>query len=561
MIFRRRTALLLLLAVILLSLAIRYPLVEHERFQTDSYFIHILSNDIVREGQASWTFNPLSYVGYYPFSYPSGAPFVLGELSIMTGLDLEVCILLTDALLAVLFCLVIFCFAREFMHRVELVILVAFLAVIAPRFVDTTYWNGSARGMGVVLISLLMLSLLRAGFSRSNMLMLYSTLIGFACFAVHHMAVLIILFGAGFVFSVLVIRYLSKAFQSRRNRWVVTGAVIGGVIGTLVILSYFEVLGNAMEGYGETGFFDLPDPILSTLVNLGVSYTHQIGIVLPLAAFGVIALLRAPRPLARAILPLTTIIVFVPVLGSSLYVSMLLSPFVVILGVVWLQKVRQSKRVGAGIFLMTIATVVAVSLVVTMWSVDRWNHTEQRAGDFVLVGNDVFNDAAYLQSNAQGVRAVCNGATLNGELSAYSRTSFLGWGIEATINGDVDSAYVNEKLTKSSTPFPGNLYTWFTYTDSGMVSRFVFVLMLDGVGITQTISDADFHSYTANHSNLLVVVDNNWPTQYATEYGPYNARLLVEVHDSRSSVTGTEKFASYCLYSSQRSTIYMVQLP
>ena len=117
--FPRKTVLLLLFAVILLSLAVRYPLVEHERYETDSYFVHALSNDIVREGQAAWTFSPLSYVGYYPFSYPSGAPFVLAEVSILTGLNVDACILLVDAMIATLFCLVVFCLSREFIHRVE----------------------------------------------------------------------------------------------------------------------------------------------------------------------------------------------------------------------------------------------------------------------------------------------------------------------------------------------------------------------------------------------------------------------------------------------------------
>ncbi|MFY9606099.1 MAG: hypothetical protein WAS24_05155, partial [Thermoplasmata archaeon] len=83
----RNTVLLLLLALILLSVAVRYPLVEHERYQTDSYYIHYLSKTIADDGYAKWTFNSLSYIGYYPFSYPAGVPFLISELSSATGVS------------------------------------------------------------------------------------------------------------------------------------------------------------------------------------------------------------------------------------------------------------------------------------------------------------------------------------------------------------------------------------------------------------------------------------------------------------------------------------------
>jgi len=559
--FPRKSVLLLLLAMIMVSLALRYPLVEHERFQTDSYFIHILSNDIVREGQAAWTFNSLSYVGYYPFSYPSGVPFLLAELSLLTGMNVDVSILLVDGILATLFCLVVFCLAREFVQRVEFGLLIALITAIAPRFVDTTYWNGSARGMGVVLITLCVFVLLRASFSRSNMLFVISGLIGVGCFAVHHMAVMIILFGVGYVFAVLSVRYLPRVFQNRGKRWAALSAVSIGVIGTIVAMNYFELLGNSLQAFGEEGFFVVKNPVIAALSNLVVSYTHQIGIVLVFAAFGAIAFLKAPRFFVRGMLPLTILIVFVPVLGSSLYVSMLISPFVATMGVAWLRDLGKSKRVKTKTFTAVLAIVLVLSLTTTVLSVDRWNRVRQLTGDSVEVDNLVFNDATYLNLNDRGIYAVCNGEALVGELSAYSNTSFIVSGVVATISKDVTKRDIQNNITASSTPFPGNLYSWYSYKDTSLVGRFVIVLMSNGVSITRGVTEPFFRDYVASHSNLLVVVDNSWPTEYASVYGQLGAPFLSEVRNSQASTPGHEDLVSYCTYVSQRSTMYMVRLP
>jgi len=556
--FPRKTVLLLLFAIILVSIIVRYPMVEHERFETDSYFVHILSNGIVRDGQAAWTFSPLSYLGYFPFSYPSGAPFVFAELSILTGLNVDVCILLVNDLFAVLFCLVAFCLSREFIYRAEFVLLASFLAAMGPRFIDTTYWDGSARGIETVLIALLVFVTFRASVSRNNRLLVCSALIGFGCFAVHHMAVIVVLYGVAYVTAVLITTYLPGVFRTRMKRLGAFIAVSLVLAGVLVALNYFGTPGNSFESVGESGFFEINNPIMAALVNLGVSYTHQVGPVLVLAFFGVLAFLGAPRLSIKALFPLILLIALIPVLGSSIYVSMLVAPFAAILGVRWTIKLSDSKRIRAKSFAVAVAVLMVLSLTVAVWSVERWNQLKHTTGDTVAVDNGVFNDATYLNVNGNGIFAMSNEEVLEGELCAYSNTRFLQSGPLAAINGDVTGNDIRGNVTFSSTPFPGNLYNWYTYKDELFVSRFTYYLMVAGVGALQNQPSSQFGAYPASHSNLLVVLDNNWPNDYASVHGPYHAEFLKEVRDSQSSASGHNHFASYDIYTSQRVTIYMV---
>ena len=187
-----KSVVMALISLILLSIILRYPLVSHERFQTDSYFIHILAGSIINEGRAVWTIDPLSYVGYYPLSYPSGMPFLLSEVSIMTGTSIEVSILISSLVFGILFCIIVFCLARVFLRNNMAIILAVFFTVLAPRFVDTTYWNGSARGPAVVLIALAILVASQYELNRRIIFLVLSIPVVFIVLALHHMVILLV---------------------------------------------------------------------------------------------------------------------------------------------------------------------------------------------------------------------------------------------------------------------------------------------------------------------------------------------------------------------------------
>ena len=207
-VFSKRAVLLLLLTFVLLSVAFRYPLVEHERHHTDSYFIHMLSGSIVDEGYAKWVFHPLSLFGYYPFSYPSGTPFLVAELAELTGVTVDVAILLSGMMLSILFCLAVFFLARHFFSRSEFVLLVTLLVILGPRFIDTTYWDGSARGYAVVMMTLAVAVLLRVSVNVRLRLYPIAAVFVVGCFMVHHMAVLLVLVAIGYLIASVQVRHL-----------------------------------------------------------------------------------------------------------------------------------------------------------------------------------------------------------------------------------------------------------------------------------------------------------------------------------------------------------------
>lgn len=563
----KKTVLLLLGVLLLLSIVVHYPLVEHERAQTDSYFIHRLSQSIVDSGYAKWTFHPLSYLGYYPFSYPSGVPFLLAEASSMTGLSVEVAILLSNMAFALLFCLGVFVLSRQFIRRSEYALLATFFAVLGPRLVDTLYWDGSARGPAVVLMTLLVFVSFRAASFKQNMLFVIAILLGFTCFVTHHMAVLLVLFGFGYVFAAFQSQYVMRRVgdMKRTVAMVETAALTAAIALTaFAYLGFFQDL--VSMNLHKSPLFAVDPPALSVFLNLAVIYINQIGFILVIAVLAIPSILRNSRLSTETFFPLATLLAFIPLLGNSLYVSMLLTPFVAILGVFWLARMyeRNKRKTHA---LLVLGFLMGASLILPLWSSQRWNSDAYLSGDMVETDNRMFSDASYLGSNARGLFAISNTNTMSLELSATSGVDFLGSGLFLALNGDITPRDVHNNITWSTAGFPTNLYVWFEYQNEPNADRYVLGLMM--LGLTYTSgqrSYSDARDYFSSHPKLLVVVDNNRPSNFIDPYSILPAAFLAQVRNAQwqpdpAHPAVYSPLPSYAIYQSQRVSMFAVEMP
>ena len=562
----KKTVLLLLAVLLLLSIVVHYPLVEHERAQTDSYFIHRLSQSIVDNGYAKWTFHPLSYLGYYPFSYPSGVPFLLAELSSMTGLSVEVAILVSNIAFALLFCLGVFVLSRQFIRRSEYVLLATFFALLGPRLVDTSYWVGSARGPVVVLMTLFVFVSFRGAFLRQNMLFFIAILFGFACFVTHHMAVLLVVFGVGYLLAALHSHYILRHVGAKKRTVAVVGIATMAVVIALAAFSYLGFFRDLVSmNLERSPYFAVDPPALSMFLNLAVIYTNQIGFILVIAVLGIPQILGKSRLSIETFFPLTILLSFIPLLGNSLYVSMLLTPFVAMFGVFWLAWIHQHSKRKVCV-LLVLGILMGASLVHPFWSSQRWNSDAYLSGDMVETDNRMFSDARYLASVTQGVFAISNTNTMSLELSAISGVDFLGSGLFLVLNGDVASRDVHDNITWSTAKFPTNFYVWFEYRNEPNVDSYVLGLMTTGLLSTSSpFNSLEAGNFFSSHPKLLIIVDNNRPSNFIDQYSILSAKLLVQVRNAQwqknSSPADYSPLPSYAIYQSERITMFAVELP
>ena len=566
-VFSKKSVLLVLAILLLASIALRYPLVEHERQQTDSYYIHLLSRSISEDDRAAWTFHPLSYFGYYPYSYPTGIPFLFAELSSLTGLSVDVTILVCNMIFALLFCLGAFLLARQFISRPEFALLAAFFTVLGARFVDTTYWDGSARGPLVVLMLLVVFVSYRASSARQNKLVGIALLLGAGCFAIHHMAVLLILFGLGYALAFIQSQYLLPRVRVQRTAMAIAFNSLIATIVLVVAFGIFEFFGKlALMNLQKSALFDVDPPFLSVLLNMAVSYTNQIGFILVFAVLSVPLIFRGPRITTESIFMVTLFLVFIPLLGDMLYVSMLLAPFASIMGAKWFID-SFSKKKKNFLVLSVLVVLMASSILLPVWSTQRWNSREYLSGDTVEVGNDVFNDASYLGFYYEDEFAVSNVNALTSVMSAYTDVHFMAPGIPSALSGDVNRSELQENITQSKSPFPMNLYAWYEHNEERYVEYFRWALMVGGArhATSDSISPV-YREYFSTHQKMIVVIDNSWRDQYIDVYVISAAIFPLEVRSAElqaSSQTSVEcePLPSYVLYQSERTSLFAVELP
>ena len=491
---------------------------------------------------------------------------MLAETSSLTGLSVELSILLTDLITGILFCVGVFCLARQFTNRPEYAVLATLFAIGGSRFVDTTYWDGSARGPLVVLITLTIFVMLRAANTGRVSLYLIALTIGFGCFALHHMAVLFPLYGLGYVMAVFA-GYVVLSRLTRRPRTFVALYLSAIGIATVVIsYSLFAFLGALVEwNIASSTLFDFEPKLVSTFLNMAASYTNQIGFILPFALVGIVSVLRRMRLSATSLLPVTIMIAFIPLLGNNLYVSMLLSPFVSVLGAMWLSGVVGRTR--RKLLVISILTFLIVSSVLLpVWSTDRWNREKQRTGDTVEVGGVLFNDATYMTVELGGTSAIANTDVISLQLAAFTDTDFLRSGIPLVLSNDITPNDVKGNVTFSKATFPINLYTWFEYVNEPNADLYILYLMGLGVSFLSGSGEVNHEARQLfhDHSRLIVAIDNHRGHEFVHVYGSYPAVLPVELENARWDPPGPttpQSLSSYITYVSERSSLYVLQLP
>lgn len=558
-----RTALLILLVLLTLSVIMRYPLVEHERLQTDSYFIHLLGSSVVENGYGAWLLHPLSYVGYYPFSYPSGAPFVLAEVSLLTGVNMELSVLMTNMFFGIIFCLAAFMLSRHFLLKIEFVLLAVFFIIVGARFVDTSYWDASARSPLVVLMVLSVSASLHLTRRSDKRMMIVVIFLAIGCFVLHHMAVLLIIFAIGYLIASLQVAYIIPRIRLRKKIVLVS---VNSAILLFVALVSIYVMGFAERFSVSESFFQIEPGWLSGILDMAVSYTNQIGFIIVAAAFGLPGLLLSRRSARSNLFLLAMVIVFVSLLWNSLYVSMVLGPFVAIIGVSWLdRRLARAKRRALALTVLSILVISSAALPIL--SSARWNDQTYISGDTIEVDSQFFADAAYIRVMYDDYPSISNTNVMTIQLSATTSTVFLGSGLLLALSGEITSEDVSENLTWSSARFPINLYVWFEHLYDPKIDNYILGMMINGVGYVSSMGGyPPARDYFSQYPALLVVVDADWPKNAVTQYGILPSTLTVQLHEAqykRYPVTGSEPISleSYALYASEGITMYALKLP
>lgn len=199
----QRKKVILFLLLIVLNIVLRIPSIPHEK-GADSFFIHSLSNSISSFGYANWWAHWLSVFGYYPYSYASAIPFSLSGLSQITGIEMEITILLFCIILGLFSIFAAYLLAGLLYDDFLFKYITALFYSISPSIMFFSTWEISARGPFIIFLPFFLYLIIRNLQYAKHILLLLITII--FLFSIHHLAIIIV----PMILSFIAIKAISK---------------------------------------------------------------------------------------------------------------------------------------------------------------------------------------------------------------------------------------------------------------------------------------------------------------------------------------------------------------
>src|SRR3989454_5155926 len=418
--FPREVTFALLLSILALTLAFRYPVGEHEA-GADSFVFHGLAKTIVDSKYAPWLITPLSIFGLYPLSHPSGPILAVALTTELGGVPAEGSILVLDFLSAVLGTLGAFLMAREVKPDTRFALLVAFLFSTAPRFVSSLEWQVPTRSLFTAVVPIFVWGLLRMH-KRVDIIQIgvLSTIL-LVMMSAHRLAVMMAIVMTAYIAAtifVVVLRILrttyASVFLAPRLRSILR---LGSWCVLVTIAVYFLLFSGLLDAY-EKGQFGAETGLVGQFENLGISLARTVGFLIPLVVVGAAAVLHSRGNDVRQPWLVAVLIGILPTLSLRQYTGWYLIPFAAIYIAMGVQFLHDRLKARRGIRVAFIASVLVISLVSTVYIVNYERQVEQ------YLTSPVYDGGIYMRQAAQHA-FISNSGALGVQAHAISGLPYL----------------------------------------------------------------------------------------------------------------------------------------
>jgi len=416
----KATVIVLLAALVCVNLALRYPAAQHEG-GADSFVFHGLAQVVLDTKHADWLLNPLSVLGLYPLSHPSGSILSVSDLSEVGGVQVEGSILLADMLTSILGTLGAFLMAREIKVGDPLALLVAFIFSTAPRFVSSLEWQVPTRSLFTAIVPLFVWGLLRMH-KRVDIIQIgvLSTIL-LVMMSAHRLAVMMAIVMTAYIAAtifVVVLRILrttyASVFLAPRLRSILR---LGSWCVLVTIAVYFLLFSGLLDAY-EKGQFGAETGLVGQFENLGISLARTVGFLIPLVVVGAAAVLHSRGNDVRQPWLVAVLIGILPTLSLRQYTGWYLIPFAAIYIAMGVQFLHDRLKARRGIRVAFIASVLVISLVSTVYIVNYERQVEQ------YLTSPVYDGGIYMRQAAQHA-FISNSGALGVQAHAISGLPYL----------------------------------------------------------------------------------------------------------------------------------------
>src|SRR5256885_2595699 len=325
----RQATFCFLSALICVNLLVRYPLLSHE-IGIDTFIFHGMATDLAALGHAKWTLHPLSYLGLYPLSQPSGSPFFVVAFSGISSVSIEGSILLMDLTIAPIAILVAFLLGWEFARNEVFALLLAAVLSFTPTLLTALVWQMPTRIMFTILLPLFIWSMIRLAREPRRQHAFISIATFLVMMSFHRLTVFVSLVAIAYVLTGILLVGLHTLRLRRPEFFLRKG--ISRLSPYLTMLAFLSVaagvlfLTNVLDQY-SVGVFNSGDTLEVQLVNLSVSVARGSGLLLPLSVIGIVGIAFQRNKSVKEPFVLIGYLVFVPMLFLRQYTSYYTVPY------------------------------------------------------------------------------------------------------------------------------------------------------------------------------------------------------------------------------------------
>jgi hypothetical protein len=457
-----------------------------------------LANQIVADGHAAWIIHPLSYLGLFPLSYPSGGIFLPASVDVLSGYPSEISILALSMLMGIIGVLGAYMLAREFKKDDLFAFIVAFIFCLAPKFILNTTWETPTRGGFMAFTPIFLFMLLRAHRvpTRKNFAMTILMLFILATF--HRLAILMLIVILAYIFTsmfLIVMRiaklkmptlFLKPGTRSRVRRLSFVG---------LFALGLVLLLGSGVLDEYEYGRVLESDTMPGETLNLGVSLIRSSGILTPFLLLGTFAFVSQRNKALKEFLIIFIALAIIPTLYLRRYTGFYVPIFIAILagmGVYYFIRMQRRKKLAIFVAFGALAGSLALTGVLLEY--------ESRSVDSLTM--EEYDIGLYTRLYLDGT-LLANSGLPSSRISAISGLPSLPiGGATVPVNG------------------PGQLAYGFVNPDEIVVNQ----VALDELTIN---SDSLFIAPDAPNAELHLALMHEWKAGHPL-YGPFPEQLLID---------------------------------
>jgi len=417
-----KTVLFCLLALISLSIVLRYPSMPHQ-IGSDGFFNNAMVKFIIEDGRASWILSPFSYMGLGPFAYPAAIHFLIASMSQVANLPIEESLVFFNIILGI--CGVLFCFmmVKEMSGNNEIALLSSFFYSISPEFVWLTRWNGSSRSMVMVFFLLLIFFLFRTQYARrteshsgyfESKFTVLAILILIVIPTMHRMWIFAIFIIIGYmmarpIHSAKKMMKMRAGLWSRKKHNKITTAIFFTWIATIMIFIYAQ-LNNILFYNGmnlwwkyQNGLFFSGKSLETLLMNMVIDYWSGWGILSAFFILGAILLFRARNKNFMSIFLLGSILFIAPIATLGLYSKLILILFIMplaVIGIFWLLNLKRLKKVALPLLMVLIVISCGFSVaMISHWEGQTGSMTESEYDCALYVKYNLKDNDTYITNN------------------------------------------------------------------------------------------------------------------------------------------------------------------